>query len=52
MADEEVSVTVPPVQKVVGPPAAIVGAGGIVFTVTVVEVDTGEAQPVVVTTTE
>ena len=28
MASDEVNTTLPPVQKVVGPPAVIVGAGG------------------------
>jgi hypothetical protein len=34
-AAEEVSVTLPPVQKVVGPPGVTVGAAGIAFTVIV-----------------
>ena len=33
---EEVRVTLPPAQKVVGPPAVIVGTAGVGFTVTVV----------------
>jgi hypothetical protein len=35
----DVSVTLPPVQKVVGPPAEIVGADGKAFTVTAVGAD-------------
>ena len=48
---EELKVTVPPVQKVVAPPAVITGVAGITFTVTAVPADAGEVQPVVVTTT-
>lgn len=35
-ADDEVSVTLPPWQKVVGPPALIVGVAGIGLTVTTI----------------
>jgi hypothetical protein len=35
----EVKVTLPPVQKVVGPPALIVGVAGKAFTVTTVAVE-------------
>ena len=41
----EVKVTLPPVQKVVDPPAVIVGVAGRVFTVTVVCAEAGEVQP-------
>jgi len=41
----EVSVTLPPVQKVNGPPAVIVGVAGIVLTVTVVAAESAEVQP-------
>lgn len=43
-AEEDVSVTEPPAQKVVGPPAVIVGTGGSGFTVTVTEAG-AEVQP-------
>ena len=39
MPELEVRVTLPPAQKVVGPPAVIVGVGGRVFTVTDVAAD-------------
>ena len=42
---EEVSTTLPPAQKVVGPPGVMVGAEGSGFTVTVMAFDTGEGQP-------
>ena len=45
LAALDVRVTLPPVQKVVGPPGVIVGVGGIGFTVTDVGVDTAEVQP-------
>jgi hypothetical protein len=35
----EVNVTLPPVQKVVGPPAVIVGVAGTALTVTIVAVE-------------
>jgi hypothetical protein len=44
----EVNVTLPPAQKVVGPPGVIVGVAGIAFTVTVVAVEGELAQPLVV----
>lgn len=43
--EEEVKVTVPPAQKVVGPLAVIVGTAGIVFTITFIGVDGAEVQP-------
>ena len=45
----EVSVTLPPAQKVVGPPAVTVGAEGSGFTVTVIAFEVGEAQPLFTT---
>ena len=45
VADEEVRVTEPPAQKVVGPPAVIVGVAGSGFTVTAVEADVDEQDP-------
>ena len=39
-----VNETEPPSQKVKGPPAATVGCGGIGFTVTAVEAETGAVQ--------
>jgi hypothetical protein len=50
-ADDEVSVTLPPAQNVVAPPALIVGVAGIAFTVTEVPVDAAELHPPDVTTT-
>lgn len=50
-ADEEVKVTLPPVQKVVGPPGVTVGVAGNGFTVTVVPADAAEVQPPLVTVT-
>ena len=47
----EVSVTLPPVQKVVGPPGVIAGVAGIGLTVTVVASDTLLVQPSDVTCT-
>ena len=41
----EVSVTLPPAQKVSGPPADIVGVAGKAFTVTTVAVDEALWQP-------
>ena len=43
-ADAAVKLTEPPLQKTNGPPAATVGCGGIGFTVTVVEAETGAVQ--------
>jgi hypothetical protein len=51
VADDEVKVTLPPVQNVTGPPAVIVGVAGIGFTVTVVPADAAEVQPALVTVT-
>jgi len=39
VADDEVNVTEPPVQNVVGPPATMIGTPGEGFTVTVVTED-------------
>ena len=50
LADEDVKVTELPEQKVVGPPAVMVGAAGSGFTVTVVEA-AAEVQPLAVTVT-
>jgi hypothetical protein len=47
----EVSVTLPPVQNVVGPPALMVGVAGVGVTVTAVDEDDALGQPLVVTTT-
>ena len=41
---EEVRTTLPPVQKVVAPPAVIVGVDGKAFTVTVVPGDVADVQ--------
>ena len=46
----EVKVTEPPVQKVVGPPAEMVGVAGTGFTVTVVTTEVAE-QPLLVKVT-
>ena len=43
-AVDAVNETEPPLQNVSGPPAATVGCGGIGFTVTVVEAETGAVQ--------
>ena len=51
VADDEVSVTLPPVQKVVGPPAVIVGVDGIGFTVTTLAIDGDDVHPLLVTFT-
>ena len=48
----EVKVTLPPAQKVVGPPAVTVGAVGRGFTVTVIAFEAADAQPPLFTTTE
>jgi hypothetical protein len=47
----DVSVTLPPVQNVVGPPALTVGVAGVGVTVTVVDVEAALGQPLVVTMT-
>jgi hypothetical protein len=51
VALEDVSVTLPPAQNVVAPPALIVGVAGIGLTVTLVAADAALAQPLVVTMT-
>ena len=45
VAEDDVKTTDPPEQKVVGPPAVMVGAVGIEFTVTVVPADDEDVQP-------
>src|SRR5205814_10453487 len=47
----EVSVTLPPAQKVVGPPGVMVGVAGVGLTTTLV-VPAGEVQPFTVMVTE
>ena len=47
----EVSVTLPPAQKVVGPSSEIVGVGGMGLTVTTVGADGALVQPFTVTVT-
>ena len=47
----EVSVTLPPLQKVTGPPAEIVGVVGVGFTVTAIAFDTAEQPLGLVTVT-
>ena len=44
VADEDVNTTLPPVQKVVAPPAVTVGVAGNGFTVTVVPAEVAEVQ--------
>jgi hypothetical protein len=51
LAEEDVNTTLPPAQKVVGPPALMVGVAGSGFTVTVVPAEVAEVQPAVVTAT-
>ena len=51
LAEDEVKTTFPPAQKVVEPPALIVGVAGIGLTVTVVPRDEADVQPAVVTAT-
>ena len=50
LAEEDVSVTLPPEQKVVGPPAVIVGVAGVGFTVTVVGAEVAEQVPLLTAT--
>jgi hypothetical protein len=50
VALDDVSVTLPPVQKAVGPPGVIVGVAGLGLTVTLV-VPAAEVQPDTVTVT-
>jgi hypothetical protein len=45
LGEDEVNVTDPPAQKVVGPPAVMVGTAGIVFTITFTGVEAGDVQP-------
>lgn len=45
VAEEEVNVTEPPVQKVVDPLAVIVGVAGVGFTVTSVAAEVAEQEP-------
>ena len=45
LAEEEVNVTEPPAQNVVGPPAVMVGVAGSGFTVTVVATDVDKQEP-------
>ena len=47
----DVSVTLPPVQKVVGPPGVIVGVAGVGLTVTDVAAEAALVQPLAVTVT-
>jgi hypothetical protein len=49
VAEEDVSVTLPPSQKVVGPLAIMVGLAGNGLTVTVVPTEGAEVQPPLVT---
>lgn len=51
VADDDVKTTLPPVQKVVGPPAVIVGVAGAGVTVIVLAVDGFEVQPFTVVVT-
>jgi hypothetical protein len=50
-AEEEVNVTEPPVQNVVGPPAVIVGVAGLALTVTTVAAEVAEQPAPLVTVT-
>ena len=52
VADDEVSVTLPPSQNVVAPDAVIVGVAGKAFNVTVVAAETAEEQVPLFTETE
>jgi hypothetical protein len=51
LAEDEVSTTLPPEQKVVGPPTVNVGTAGIGFTVTTVAAELAEVQGPLVTFT-
>jgi hypothetical protein len=51
LAEEDVKTTLPPAQKVNGPPAEIVGVAGNAVTVTVVPAEVADVQPAVVTAT-
>ena len=50
--EDDVKTTLPPEQKLNGPPAEIVGVAGAEFTVIVVPADVAEVQPTEVTPTE
>ena len=50
VAEEDVNVTLPPEQKVVGPPAEIVGVAGAGFTVTAVPADVALHVPLLTVT--
>jgi hypothetical protein len=50
-ADDDVNVTDPPEQNVVGPPAVIIGVDGNEFTVTTVPAEDADVQPPLVTLT-
>ena len=52
IAEDEVSVTLPPVQKVIVPEVEMVGIDGIALTVTTVSADEAEEHPFDVTATE
>jgi hypothetical protein len=51
LADDDVNVTEPPEQNVVGPPAVIAGVEGNELTVTTVPAEDADAQPPLVTLT-
>ena len=51
LAEEDVNTTLPPAQKVNGPPAVMVGVAGIGFTVTVVPAEEADVQPPLVRVT-
>ena len=51
VADEEVRTTELPLQKVVGPPAVMVGTAGFGLTVTLNAVEFPEVQPAVISST-
>lgn len=48
LAEEDVKVTEPPAQNVVGPLAVMVGTAGMVLTVTVIGEEAGDVQPATV----
>ena len=48
---EELSTTLPPAQKVVGPPGVITGTAGVGFTVTTTVFETAEVHPAAITVT-
>ncbi len=49
LTEDELKVTLPPLQKVVVLPAVIVGADGIGFTVTTIAFEAADEHPLVVT---